>query len=445
MDIVQPSILSGFMELSPEDQVLFNKIRDIAIKNFRNYGFWPIDTPAIEKSEILFAKGGGETEKQVYRIEKGEHSQDQALRFDLTVPLARYVAQNASDLAFPFRRYQVAKVWRGERSQKGRYREFYQADVDIIGRNSLSLLNDAEIPSVMDKIFKEIGVGKAVFHINNRKLLNAFFNDLEIRDSAQVLRAIDKLAKIGEVNVASILEDEGIDEEKTARIFSFIKGGADNSETLAKLEKEPLQSQEYKEALEDLKFVYKNMLAFGIDEDSIVIDLSITRGLDYYTGTVYETFLKGHESIGSICSGGRYDNLASNFSKESLPGVGLSIGLTRLFYQLRAGDIIQPEKGDYIKALVIAMGEDDRQYAIDVVNRLRSEGLVCQLDSEGGKMKKKFSYADKLGAGYAIIIGESERLNKEISIKDLLSGKQESMSLEDAVELIKANRKEVVE
>ena len=445
MDIVQPSILSGFMELSPEDQVLFNKIKDIAIKNFRNYGFWPIDTPAIEKSEILFAKGGGETEKQVYRIEKGEHSQDQALRFDLTVPLARYVAQNAQDLAFPFRRYQVAKVWRGERSQKGRYREFYQADVDIIGRNSLSLLNDAEIPSVMDKIFKEIGVGKAVFHINNRKLLNAFFKDLGIKDSAQILRAIDKLAKIGEENVATILEDEGIDSEKIGRIFSFIKGGEDNSQTLVKLENEQGQSEEYKEALEDLKFVYKNMLAFGIDEDSIVIDLSITRGLDYYTGTVYETFLKGHESIGSICSGGRYDNLASNFSKESLPGVGLSIGLTRLFYQLRAADIIQPEKGDYIKALVIAMGEDDRQYAIEVVNRLRSEGLVCQLDSEGGKMKKKFSYADKLGAGYAIIIGESERITKQISIKDLLSGDQNSMSVEDAVKLIKSNRKEVVE
>lgn len=445
MDIVQPSILSGFMELSPEDQVLFNKIKDIAIKNFRNYGFWPIDTPAIEKSEILFAKGGGETEKQVYRIEKGEHSQDQALRFDLTVPLARYVAQNAQDLAFPFRRYQVAKVWRGERSQKGRYREFYQADVDIIGRNNLSLLNDAEIPSVMDKIFKEIGVGKAVFHINNRKLLNAFFKDLGIKDSAQILRAIDKLAKIGEENVATILEDEGIDSEKIGRIFSFIKGGEDNSQTLVKLENEQGQSEEYKEALEDLKFVYKNMLAFGIDEDSIVIDLSITRGLDYYTGTVYETFLKGHESIGSICSGGRYDNLASNFSKESLPGVGLSIGLTRLFYQLRAADIIQPEKGDYIKALVIAMGEDDRQYAIDVVNRLRSEGLVCQLDSEGGKMKKKFSYADKLGAGYAIIIGESERITKQISIKDLLSGDQNSMSVEDAVKLIKSNRKEVVE
>ncbi len=444
MDIVQPSILSGFMELSPEDQVLFNKIKDIAIKNFRNYGFWPIDTPAIEKSEILFAKGGGETEKQVYRIEKGEHSQDQALRFDLTVPLARYVAQNAQDLAFPFRRYQVAKVWRGERSQKGRYREFYQADVDIIGRNSLSLLNDAEIPSVMDKIFKEIGVGKAVFHINNRKLLNAFFKDLGIKDSAQILRTIDKLAKIGEENVATILEDEGLDREKIGRIFSFIKGGEDNSQTLEKLENEQGQSEEYKEALEELRFVYKNMLAFGIDEDSIVIDLSITRGLDYYTGSVYETFLKGHESIGSICSGGRYDNLASNFSKESLPGVGLSIGLTRLFYQLRSADIIQPEKGDYINALVIAMGEDDRQYAIEVVNRLRSEGLVCQLDSEGGKIKKKFSYADKLGAGYAIIIGESERLNKQISIKDLLSGDQNSMSVEDAVKLIKSNGKEVV-
>lgn len=355
------------------------------------------------------------------------------------------MAQNAQDLAFPFRRYQVAKVWRGERSQKGRYREFYQADVDIIGRNSLSLLNDAEIPSVMDKIFKEIGVGKAVFHINNRKLLNAFFHDLGIGDSAQVLRAIDKLAKIGEENVAYILEDEGIDKESIEKIFAFIKVGADNAETLAKLDRQEDQSEEYKSALEELKFVYENMLAFGIDEDSIVIDPSITRGLDYYTGTVYETFLKGYESIGSICSGGRYENLASNFSKESLPGVGLSIGLTRLFFQLRTEDIIKPEKGDYIKVLVIAMGQEDRQYAIEVVSSLRREGLVCQLDSESGKMKKKLSYADKVGAGYAIIIGESERLNEEVSVKDLSRGKQETMSLEDALKLIKANKKEVVE
>ena len=440
MDIIQPTILSGFMELLPEDQVKFNRMKAIVEKNFQAFGFWPLDTPAIEKTEILFSKGGGETAKQVFRIERDEHSQDQALRFDLTVPLARYVAQHNQDLAFPFRRYQISKVWRGERSQKGRYREFYQADIDIIGRESLSLWNDAEIPAVIYNIFCDMGLTQATFHINNRRLLNGFFLSIGVEDLEESLRAIDKLAKIGRDGVQEILEDLGQTPDQIAQIFDFVEDAGSNEETLKKLqamEESGKMTEAFSQGFKDLSQVYAHMQALGIAEENIKIDLSITRGLDYYTGMVYETFIKGYESIGSVCSGGRYDNLSSNFSNENFPGVGISIGLTRLFYQLSQADLIHFSEDKFIQALILPMSEEDSDFAVTILNKLRGEGVTCQLYTEKGKMKKKFSYADKLNAAYAIIIGESERKKGKLSVKNLATGDQSIYTVEEVLELFK--------
>lgn len=443
-DIITPSILSGFMELLPEEQVLFDRIKDTIEEEFQWYGFWPLDTPAIEKSEILFAKGGGETTKQIYKIDKGNSSQDQALRFDLTVPLARYVAQHSQDLAFPFRRYQIAKVYRGERSQKGRYREFYQCDIDIVGRNNLSLDNDAEIPSIIYNVFQKIGLSQVTIHINNRRLLNGFFLSLGINEATNVLRSIDKLDKLSHDQVKDLLFEEGLDENQVVEIFDFLDAGSSNEEILDKLEQwaSKLENSategkdQFITGYQELKHVYTRMQDFGMPEEAIKINLAITRGLDYYTGTVYESFLDGYESIGSVCSGGRYDDLASNFTKEHLPGIGVSIGLTRLFYQLRTAGLMEPEKGDYIQAIVLPLSEDDKAYAVEVVNVLRQEAIPSLIYMETGKVKKKFSYADQVGARYAILVGESEREARKVSIKDLKTGEQKIADLSRVIKFL---------
>lgn len=451
-EIINPSILSGFMELLPEDQVLFDRIKDSIEDRFQLYGFWPLDTPAIEKNEILFAKGGGETTKQIYRIEKGENSQEQSLRFDLTVPLARYVAQHSSELSFPFRRYQIAKVYRGERSQKGRYREFYQCDIDIVGRDRLDIRNDAEIPSVIYDIFRSLNLGGVTIHVNNRRLLNGYFSLLAIEDPVNVLRSIDKLAKIGREKVADLLTDYGVKEDQQEELFRFLREEEDNRALISRLEStvESYRTEEgqmetpaflqFKEGVEDLVTVYKLMQEFGVPESAIKLDLSITRGLDYYTGTVFESFLVGHEEIGSVCSGGRYDDLASNFTKEKLPGIGVSIGLTRLFYQLTQAGLLETDKGDYITALVIPMSDEDLSYSIGLLNDLRSAGVRSQIYLEEGKMKKRFTYADQLGARYALIIGESERSGSALTIKDLKKGEQKTMPREEGLAFLKEAR-----
>ncbi len=439
-EIIAPSVLSGFMELLPEDQVLFNRIKDTIKEKFELYGFWPLDTPAIEKSEILFAKGGGETTKQIYRIDKGESTQDQALRFDLTVPLARYVAQHANELSFPFRRYQIAKVFRGERSQKGRYREFYQCDIDIVGRDKLSLDNDAEIPAVIFEIFNTLGLSQVMIHMNNRRLLNGYLVHLGIQEGEEVLRAVDKLTKIGEDKVREILFDIGLRDKQVKDLFAFVQPRGSNQATLTHLKSLGNSidtDSDYLRGLDELIQVYEKMQAFGIPEEAIMIDLAITRGLDYYTGTVFECFLKNYESIGSVCSGGRYDDLASNFTKEHLPGIGVSIGLTRLFYQLQAADLVKVEKGDFITVLVMPLGEEDKEYAIEVINQLRNKGVRSQIYLEDGKVKKKFNYADHIGARFVLLVGESERENRQVSLKDLKSGEQTSFSLTEAISLLK--------
>ena len=427
MDIIKPSTIAGVMELLPADQEVFDYIKNTIEETFKDYGFASIDTPVIEKNEILFAKGGGETEKQIFEI--ASDSKDMSLRFDLTVPLARYVSEHFSDLNFPFKRYQIAKVYRGERNQKGRYKEFYQADIDIIGHNYLSIYNDAILPFVMYKAFEKLDLPALTFHINNRKLLNGFFQSLEIDDTTEVLRTIDKKDKIGIEKTQSLLS-EIVGEEKAEDILAFIQNPAEGHDLIASL-KEFAGNDLYKDGLEELAIVYDYMLAFGVPEANIKIDLAITRGLDYYTSTVYETFINGYESIGSVCSGGRYENLANNFSKQNLPGVGMSIGLTRLFYQLQELGLVSQMHGSTCDVLVLPMDPSLHIYAIEVLKKVKDQGLKADIYLESGKFKKKINYANKIGAKYAIIIGEEEANNKEVSIKNMDSGEQTKQKIED--------------
>ena len=432
MNIVKPQTIAGVMELLPEDQLAFDYIKNIIEETFLSYQFLPIDTPAIEKNDILFAKGGGETEKQIFGIDSSK--KDMSLRFDLTVPLARYVSEHFSDLNFPFKRYQIAKVYRGERNQKGRYKEFYQCDIDIIGNNSLSIHNDALLPKVIYEIFQKLDFNGIKFHINNRKLLNGFFESLEISDKEEVLRTIDKKAKIGEENTRELLV-EICGEEKADKLMELINNKRENKELLTYLESLNLNDN-YKIGLNELKEVYDYMIKFGINDDSIMIDLSITRGLDYYTSTVYETFLDGYESIGSVCSGGRYENLAGNFSKQNLPGVGLSIGLTRLFYQFQQLGLVEKYKNKFTDCLVIPMDEKLNFYAIDIANKLKEQGLKVDIYLEDGKFKKKINYADKIGVKKVLIIGQEEYENKMVSVKNMEDGKQVSVKVEDIREYL---------
>lgn len=433
INIVKPSTIAGVMELLPDDQIAFDYIKTVIEETFRKYQFMPLDTPLIEKDEILFAKGGGETEKQIFKIDS--ESRDMSLRFDLTVPLARYVAEHFSDLHFPFKRYHIGRVYRGERNQKGRYKEFYQCDIDIIGNNKLSIYNDALLPRVIYEIFTLLDFKGVTFHINNRKLLNGYFKSLGIEDSTEVLRTIDKMAKIGKEATIELLEKE-VDHDKAVEMVDFLDNNLSNEEVIDKLSNEE-GNDLFDEGLDELKTVYAYMKEFGIPDENIKLDLSITRGLDYYTSTVYETFLDGYESIGSVCSGGRYEDLASNFSKQKLPGVGLSIGLTRLFYQFQELGLVEKYKKDYTQILVVPMKDDFNFYAIDMVNALRAEGIKVDIYLEGGKFGKKLSYADKMGIKNVIIIGEEEYNNKVLSLKDMESGDQESLGLDQVIEKFK--------
>lgn len=427
MDIIKPSTIAGVMELLPDSQAVFDRMKNTIEDTFKDYGFLAIDTPVIEKNEILFAKGGGETEKQIFEI--ASDSKDMSLRFDLTVPLARYVSEHLSDLNFPFKRYQIGKVYRGERNQKGRYKEFYQADIDIIGHNDLAIYNDALLARVIFEAFNRINFPNITFHINNRKLLNGFFKSLEIEDSTEVLRTIDKKDKIGIDKIKALLT-EIIGEDKANKTLEFINADNENTEILDNLAGFA-DNDLFKEGLEELKTVYDYMIKFGIDDKNIKIDLAITRGLDYYTSTVYETFINGYESIGSVCSGGRYENLASNFTKQNLPGVGMSIGLTRLFYQLQELGLVEEEKSSKIDFLILPMDKEYHFYAIDVLHKLKDQGKKADIFLEDGKFKKKINYADKINAKYAVIIGEEEVSKNQVSIKNMESGEQFNKNIEE--------------
>jgi len=434
-EIVKPSILPGFMELLPEAQIQFNKLADIIRKTYESFGFMPIDTPIIEKSEILLAKGGGETEKQIYRFTKG--STDLSLRFDLTVPLARYVAQNYSFLTFPFRRYQIGKVYRGERNQKGRFREFYQCDIDIVGNNSLSILSDAEIPSIIYSIFHNLGFENFTIKVNNRKLLNGFFESLEIQDSAEVLRIIDKIDKIGVSIATQELLSSGLSNEIVGKIFEFINISGTNEEILLLLNNLNISNENFILGVEEISIVNKYVKLFGVPTKNFKIDLKITRGLDYYTGTVYETFLNEYPSIGSVCSGGRYDNLAEYYTKQKLPGVGISIGLTRLFYQLNEAGFFKNDANSSITKVLVIPLDNNMDYGNSLAKLLRDKGIITEIYLEDSKLVKKLGYANKLSIPFVILIGEEEVENKTATIKNMLTGEQMTVDFEDAYEIVK--------
>lgn len=433
-DIVKPSTLPGFQELLPEEQILFNKLKDIIRKNYEFHGFYPLDTPVIEKSEVLLAKGGGETEAQIYRFEKG--STDMALRFDLTVPLARYVAQHISELSFPFRRYQIGKVYRGERAQKGRFREFYQCDIDIIGNGELSIINDGEIPVIIYDIFKEMGFDNFKIHVNNRKILSGFYNSLGIEDITTVLRTVDKLDKIGKDAVFEILKEEGLTDTQVEKIGEFLSIEGTRQEIIDALNNLKVEDDLFREGVMELDLLTRYMEDFGITEKNYGIDIKIARGLDYYTGTVYETFLNDYPELGSVCSGGRYDNLAANYTKSKLPGVGISIGLSRLFYQLREKNIIETEKKSMVDVLIIPM-EGYVEESISLVRDLREVGVAAGIYTEGGKMGKKFKYADDLNIPYVAVIGENEVEKLLYTLKNMKTGEQNLYEFNALVEEIK--------
>ena len=438
MSIIKPRTLSGFMELLPAKQAKFERMMEILRNTYSSYGFAALDTPVIEDAQILLAKGGGETEKQIYRFQKGDS--DLALRFDLTVPLAKYVALHCNDLAFPFRRYQISKVYRGERAQRGRFREFYQADIDIIGDGKLDILNEAEIPAIIYKVFRGFGLNRFQIRVNNRKILTGFYAMLGLSEkSGDIMRSVDKLDKIGAEKVKAILlADCGLTEAEADEILKFIAIRGTNAEVLAALEAYVGRNEVFDLGLQELKAVCRNLSAFGVPEENFAVDLTIARGLDYYTGTVYETTLLDHPEIGSVCSGGRYDNLAGYYIEKQLPGVGISIGLTRLFYVLDEQGLLNPAiPSAPADALVLPMTADPGP-AIALAETLRGFGLKVQLYGEQKKFKQKMAYADKLGVPFAVLLGEDEIAEGVCSVKDMRTGEQVKLTPADAAKHIAA-------
>ena len=438
MERIAPRTLSGFMELLPAKQARMEKMMQVLRDTYSLYGFAPLDTPIIEDAKILLAKGGGETEKQIYRFQKGDS--DLALRFDLTVPLAKYVALHYNELAFPFRRFQIGKVYRGERAQRGRFREFYQADIDIIGDGKLDVMNEAEIPAIIYRVFRGFGLERFQIRVNNRKILNGFYAMLGLSEkSGEIMRTVDKLDKIGAEKVSAILVDDcGLDAVQAEEILKFIAISGTNAQVLDALEGYAGRNEVFDAGLQELKAVTQNLSAFGVPEANFAVDLTIARGLDYYTGTVYETTLLDHPEIGSVCSGGRYDNLAEFYTDKPLPGVGISIGLTRLFYVLdEQGLLNEAAAGAPADALVLPMTEDVAK-AVALAETLRSAGVRVQLYSEQKKFKQKMSYADKLGVPYVVLLGEDEIAEGVCSVKNMQSGEQIKCTPELAAEHIRA-------
>ena len=439
MATVAPRTLSGFMELLPGDQLKFERMKEILRDTYESYGFTPLDTPVIESAEVLLAKGGGETEKQIYRFAKGDN--DLALRFDLTVPLAKYVAAHYASLSFPFRRYQIGKVYRGERAQRGRFREFYQADIDVIGDGKLDIMNEAEIPAIIYDTFTRLGVRRFQIRVNNRKLLTGFYAMNGMSEKAgEIMRTVDKLDKIGAENVRqSLINDVKMLPCKAENVMDFMAVKGSNDEVIAALERYRGMDATFDEGLDELRCVVRNLADFGVPEEFFAVDLTIARGLDYYTGTVYETLMLDHPEIGSVCSGGRYDNLAEYYTDRKLPGVGISIGLTRFFYILAEQGLLSDEvSAAPCDALVIPMTEDPGP-AIAAAAELRKAGLRVQLYTEKKKFKARMSYADKLGAPYVVFLGEDEIAEGVLSVKDMRTGEQQKLSAAEAAALIAAD------
>ena len=438
MERIKPRTLSGFMELLPADQAKMERFMENLRRNYALYGFTALDTPVIESSEVLLAKGGGETEKQIYRFQKGDS--DLSLRFDLTVPLAKYVAINYANLAFPFRRFQIGKVYRGERAQRGRFRELYQADIDVIGDGKLDIINEAEIPSIICRTFTSLGLTKFVIRVNNRKILNGFYAMLGLSErSGDIMRTVDKLDKIGPGKVRELLTDgeNGIPAEAADEILRFIGITGSNAEVFAALEAYRGRNAVFDEGLDELKAVTAYLPEFGVPEENFAVDLTIARGLDYYTGTVYETTLTEHPEIGSICSGGRYDNLAEYYTDRALPGVGISIGLTRLFYVLQEQGMLSDEIVTAPADVLIIPMTDDLRLAVQTATVLRDAGVRAQLYTEQKKFKAKMSYADRLGFPYVVLIGEDEIAAGRVALKDMRSGVQTPVTPAEAAEAVR--------
>lgn len=422
MGKTEPRTLPGFMELLPNEQILFEQMKQTIESTYQSFGFLPMDTPIIELSEVLLAKAGGETEKQIYRFNKGDN--DLSLRFDLTVPLAKYIAKNFGQLSFPFRRYQIGKVYRGEKAQKGRYREFYQCDIDIIGDGELDIINDAELPVVIYSTFKKLGFDNFTVKINNRKILNGLYESIgQKENSVEIMRIIDKIEKIGEAAVKEEISKLGISDPDIEKIINFIKIDGTSDEKIEKLERLEINNQTYLKGVSEIKEVIKDIRLFGIPEKNFSVDLTIARGLDYYTGTVYETFLNEYRELGSVCSGGRYDNLAENYTDRKLPGVGISIGLTRLFYKLNELNLIKADKKSISNILIIPMTEK-KEVPFKLATDLRNLGVNTEVYLSDKKIKAKMKYADKLEIPYVIVIGDNEIETGKIKVKNMTTGEE---------------------
>lgn len=435
--IIRPTILPGFMELLPSEQIQFNQIMEVIKNTFEESGFVPMDTPIIEKTEVLLAKGGKETDKQIYSFIRG--SNNMSLRFDLTVPFARYSAQYFSELTFPFRRYQIGKVFRGERNQKGRYREFYQCDIDIISNRELSIINDAELPSIMYSVFNKIGLKHFTIRINSRKVLNGFLDSIGITDYSSVLRVIDKIDKVGMGAVKEELSILCIEESRINKIMEFMNIKGNSIDVIDNLKGLGIVNSSFLDGLRELEQTTLFLRSFGVPEENFAIDLKIARGLDYYTGIVYETILNDYQELGSICSGGRYDNLAQYYTEQKLQGVGMSIGLTRLFYILKEKGLLKQNRIASLSKVLVIPIDNTIEYASKIAGKLRREGINTQIYFENEKLGRKLNYANKLGINYVIIIGEREVEDGLINIKNMSTGEQRELNLKEAIELIKSN------
>lgn len=432
--LVKPSILPGTMELLPHEQLIFNKMKDIIRETYELFSFLPIDTPALEKTEILLAKGGGETEKQIYNI--ANTSTDTSLRFDLTVPLARYVSMHEHELKFPFKRYQIAKVYRGERNQKGRYREFYQCDCDIIGDEKLSKFYDAELVKIISIIFKKFGFDRFTIMINNRNIMNGFLKSQGVEDTIEAVRALDKYDKIGRESLEELLLNQGIKADSVKEIIKLIEFEGTNEETIKYLEGLGIDNETFLKGLVQMKEVLENIKLFKVDENNYKFTLKLQRGLDYYTSTVIETVLDDYKELGSVAGGGSYENLTQFYSKRELPGVGISIGLTRLFFQLSEKNIL-PKFDSEEKSFLVAPLDIDMSYAISVLNELHSLGVNSEVLYSKMKMKKIFDFAESYSFDYIIFLGQEELDNKKLSVRDLKSKENLTLTIDELKTLIK--------
>ncbi|WP_242103476.1 histidine--tRNA ligase [Lysobacter sp. M2-1] len=451
--MIKPRTPPGVMELLPRDQIAFQRMLDTIRRTFERFGFLPVETPVFELTEVLLTKSGGETERQVYFVQStgalekgGEGLPELALRFDLTVPLARYVAEHEHDLAFPFRRYQMQRVYRGERAQRGRFREFYQCDIDVVGKDVLSARYDAEIPAVISAVFEALAIGDFTIQLNHRKLLRGYFEGLGIEGERQfaVLRELDKLDKRGEGPVRATLQGEGfgLPDDAVDRLMSFARvRSTGHDDALAKLAALGSGTALFEEGRDELRAVLEQLRVLGVPEARYAINLSIARGLDYYTGIVYETTLDAHPQIGSICSGGRYDNLAGHYTKSKLPGVGISIGLTRLFFQLREAGLVGTADSS-VDALVTLLDDAGLGTALSLSQRLRAAGLNVETQLEPRKLARQLQYADRAGIRFVVIRGEDEAARGMVAVKDLRRGEQFEVAEADLGSTLQVEREQ---